>query len=113
MSMRRREFLSSAFGVAAATGVGNAGVEAGAKSYSERLETPVVARYQVVVADGGPSGVIAAAAAARSGASTLLITREKIRAEENYARAEQHFRQARETVDRFGARLAPGAFVSI
>jgi hypothetical protein len=75
MSMRRREFLSSVLGVAAATGVGNAGVEAGAKSYSERLETPVVARYQVVVAGGGPSGVIAAAAAARSGASTLLIER--------------------------------------
>ncbi len=75
MSMRRREFLGSALGVAVATGVDGAGAQAGAKSYSERLETPIVARYQVVVAGGGPSGVIAAAAAARSGASTLLIER--------------------------------------
>jgi hypothetical protein len=75
MSMGRREFLGSALGTAVATGAGHAGVQAGAKSYSERLETPLVARYQVVVAGGGPSGVIAAAAAARSGASTLLIER--------------------------------------
>jgi hypothetical protein len=75
MSMRRREFLGSALGVAVATGTNGAGAQAGAKSYSERLQTPIVARYQVVVAGGGPSGVIAAAAAARSGASTLLIER--------------------------------------
>lgn len=75
MSMRRREFLGSAFGVTVATGIGAASSQASAKSYSERLETPIVARYQVVVAGGGPSGVIAAAAAARSGASTLLIER--------------------------------------
>lgn len=75
MSMRRREFLGSALGVAVATGSDGAGAQAGAKSYSERLETPTVARYQVVVAGGGPSGVIAAAAAARSGASTLLLER--------------------------------------
>ncbi len=75
MSMRRREFLGSALGVAVATSADGAGAQAGAKSYSERLETPIVARYQVVVAGGGPSGVIAAAAAARSGASTLLIER--------------------------------------
>jgi len=47
----------------------------GAKSYRETIETPIVARYQVVVAGGGPSGVIAALAAARSGAATLLIER--------------------------------------
>ncbi len=75
MSMDRREFLGSALGVAVATGAHSAGAQAGAKSYSERIETPLVARYQVVVAGGGPSGVIAAAAAARSGASTLLIER--------------------------------------
>jgi hypothetical protein len=47
----------------------------GAKSYRETLQTPIVARHQVVVAGGGPSGVIAALAAARSGADTLLIER--------------------------------------
>jgi len=75
MNMGRREFLGSAFGVAVAAGVGDASAQANAKSYSERLETPIVGKYQVVVAGGGPSGVIAAAAAARSGASTLLIER--------------------------------------
>jgi len=75
MNVGRREFLGSAFGVAVATGVSDASAQTNAKSYSERLETPIVARYQVVVAGGGPSGVIAAAAAARSGASTLLIER--------------------------------------
>jgi serine/threonine protein kinase/Tfp pilus assembly protein PilF len=38
--------------------------------------------------------------------STLLIAREKNRAEQNFQRAEQHFREAREAVDRFGVRLA-------
>lgn len=45
------------------------------KSYRETLATPIVARHQVVVAGGGPSGVIAALAAARSGADTLLVER--------------------------------------
>jgi hypothetical protein len=46
-----------------------------AGTYRETIDTPIVARYQVVVAGGGPSGVIAALAAARSGADTLLIER--------------------------------------
>ena len=36
---------------------------------------PVVGEYDVVVAGGGPAGVTAAVAAARAGASTLLIER--------------------------------------
>jgi hypothetical protein len=38
--------------------------------------------------------------------STLLIAREKSRSEQNYARAEKHFREAQEAVDCLGARLA-------
>src|SRR5512137_370035 len=72
----RRGFVRAAFGTAV---VGTSGVSqevaSGGKVYRESLQTPVVGRYQVVVAGGGPSGVIAATAAARSGASVLLIER--------------------------------------
>ena len=38
-------------------------------------QTPVLAEYDVVVLGGGPAGIVAAAAAGRSGRSTLLIER--------------------------------------
>ncbi|MBI2266015.1 MAG: FAD-dependent oxidoreductase [Armatimonadetes bacterium] len=41
---------------------------------SER-KTPIAAKVDVVVAGGGPAGVVAAVAAARNGADTILMER--------------------------------------
>jgi hypothetical protein len=76
----RRAFVEAALGAAAvgagsASGGADAGEERTGPIYRETLETPIVARHQVVVAGGGPSGVIAAVASARSGADTLLLER--------------------------------------
>ena len=70
----RRGFVQAVMGGAAA-GAGSPLAVGAGTSYRETLETPIVARHQVIVAGGGPSGVIAAVAAARSGADTLLIER--------------------------------------
>ena len=41
----------------------------------EARETPVAGEYEVVVCGGGPAGFVAATAAARAGARTLLVER--------------------------------------
>jgi FAD-dependent oxidoreductase family protein len=77
-SLGRRRFVGAAIGTAFAGGASHQALAQQAEQsrvYRETLQTPIVGRYQVVVAGGGPSGVIAAAAAARSGASVLLIER--------------------------------------
>jgi hypothetical protein len=76
----RRAFVEAALG---ATVIGVGPIRKGraaqqvrqSASYHETLETPIVARHQVIVAGGGASGVIAAIASARSGADTLLLER--------------------------------------
>ncbi len=77
----RRAFVCATLGGTVAAGVctGAGGISSNenpsAGTYREAIDTPIVERYQVVIAGGGPSGVIAALAAARSGAETLLIER--------------------------------------
>lgn len=46
------------------------------ESLSEQIRTPVAAEYDVVVAGGGASGLIAAVSAARAGARTALVERQ-------------------------------------
>lgn len=77
-SLGRRGFVGAVMGTAFAGSASHQALAQQAEQsrvYRETLQTPIVGRYQVVVAGGGPSGVIAAAAAARSGASVLLIER--------------------------------------
>ncbi len=79
----RREFIGTALGTTVALGAGVLSIprkaksvpEPGQDSYRENLDTPIVGHYQVIVGGGGPSGFIAALAACRSGAKTLLLER--------------------------------------
>jgi len=78
----RRTFMRAGmYGTAAAASIftGSVDVSAAEKrspgTYREKIETPIVARHEVVIAGGGPGGFIAALAAARTGADTLLIER--------------------------------------
>jgi NADPH-dependent 2,4-dienoyl-CoA reductase/sulfur reductase-like enzyme len=81
--LRRRDFFGAALGgplvvgsmVSAASSRGRTQPVPEGPVYRESLQTPIAGHYQVVVAGGGPSGFIAALAAVRSGAKTLLIER--------------------------------------
>ena len=89
--MKRKEFLKiSALGIGA-FGTGSLLTNAALSQAPQKVETPleaeawleepprqipVIASADVVVAGGGPAGIAAAIAAARSGASVILIERE-------------------------------------
>lgn len=77
-NLARREFMGAALIGAVTAGGLLSAVKAGETAASvcrEELQTPIVGRYQVIIAGGGPAGFIAALAATRSGADTLLIER--------------------------------------
>jgi hypothetical protein len=78
-ALSRRELLAAVGGAVAAGNLCSAEQPAAQRpagaTYEEQLQTPMVGHYEVVVAGGGPSGFIAALAAARSGAQTLLLER--------------------------------------
>jgi len=78
----RRQFIGAALSGAVAAGgllpdvkTAGAAEQPATSIYREQIQTPIIGRFQVIVAGGGPGGFIAALAAARSGADTLLIER--------------------------------------
>ena len=81
-NIARRKFLTAAISSAAAAGgllsqtkPLDAANRPAPGTYNEDIQTPIVSRHAVIVAGGGPGGLIAALAATRSGADTLLIER--------------------------------------
>ena len=81
-NIARRQFITAALGSAATAGgllpdvkTAGAAEQPTTSIYREQIQTPIIGRFQVIVAGGGPGGFIAALAAARSGADTLLIER--------------------------------------
>jgi hypothetical protein len=81
-NIARRQFITAALGSAVAAGgllpdvkTAGAAEQPTTSIYREQIQTPIIGRFQVIVAGGGPGGFIAALAAARSGAGTLLIER--------------------------------------
>jgi hypothetical protein len=81
-NIARRQFITAALGSAVAAGgllpdvkTAGAAEQPTTSIYREQIQTPIIGRFQVIVAGGGPGGFIAALAAARSGADTLLIER--------------------------------------
>ncbi len=79
--MNRRRVLSGATLTAGGLAAGARGTAAAPAAATEGTvleparEIPVVAKADVVVVGGGPAGVAAAVAAARAGASTILVER--------------------------------------
>jgi hypothetical protein len=64
-NIARREFMGAALiGALTAGGLLSAvkADETAASVYREELQTPIVSRYQVIIAGGGPAGFIAALA---------------------------------------------------
>ena len=80
--MNRKEFIAGVAGTALAAGCASgkgkracaaAGALTSGSDYVQEVRAKVLERYDVVVAGGGTAGVIAALAAARGGARTMLI----------------------------------------
>jgi hypothetical protein len=81
--LRRRDFFGAALGAplvvrsmaSANSSRGGTQPVPGGPVYRESLQTPIAGHYQIIIAGGGPSGFVAALAAVRSGAKTMLIER--------------------------------------